>query len=673
MMILSKQSNKITFGILSLLSILFFPCSIHPVFGREAENISNENYNQESTDYWMSKVTCQFYEQPMNHFDPQNELLFYQRYCTYSKSGTATAFFDSTRPILFYTGNESPLEEYIPNTGFMWELSDEFDLIFVEHRMEGKSFFKGHHKDDDKGCGRYLSIHQALHDYARIISNVINPNHSRPIITVGGSYGGMLSAYMRFRYPSLVAGAISASGPIWGLQLTTKSEDASAIVISNAIRRTNDVCANNMQYAWPLLTYYGEQRNNHNLNILSKLFQTCQPIQSIRQFVSQIQSVFFNLAEANYPFASSYIPFALNMGKYKLPPWPLQHACQPILRKNYNIQVHGNLSQVNYTLTYPNTNLSLHVDWDTITPMSNAFADLEEDKLALNLFHGLKDAISVWYNVSHSKTCFDIPTSSFVKQDETVNRPMHAHRFSKYIFPSFMNTSTDNLRNDYRPKEIDRTLKHEQMLRHTLVDGEEDVEKKEGECIKSIKKNSVWNSLVCNNNMNLITTFQQGLGNDIFWPPTLPHRNVSNEEKINIRRKIYVENCMDPENKYGYSKSPQTYFDPNSIDMDMTYGGLRIESFTNVVFTNGLFDPWSAAGVILPKTVAMTKQLPGLTIQTIASSLISLQLEYGAHHLDLMFTHLNPPAGVQEARNIQRSNMKQWIQEWQDAQNLRTS
>ena len=173
----SNRYDRMTLSILSLISLLFVFCSIHPVFGRKVDVASkNENYNHESTAYWMSKVSCQFYEQPMNHFDPENEKTFNQRFCTYSQSGTTTSFFDSTRPILFYTGNESPLEEYIPNTGFMWELTDEFDLVFAEHRLEGQSFPKVHHNDDDKGCGRYLSIHQALHDYARLISNVINPN-----------------------------------------------------------------------------------------------------------------------------------------------------------------------------------------------------------------------------------------------------------------------------------------------------------------------------------------------------------------------------------------------------------------------------------------------------------------------------------------------------------------
>lgn len=64
----------------------------------------------------------------------------------------------------------------------------------------------------------YLTIEQALADYSTFLvylKNKWNLTDSNQVIAFGGSYGGILSAYMRFKYPNLVQGAIAASAPIY--------------------------------------------------------------------------------------------------------------------------------------------------------------------------------------------------------------------------------------------------------------------------------------------------------------------------------------------------------------------------------------------------------------------------------------------------------------------------
>ncbi|KAG8137053.1 hypothetical protein E2320_005591, partial [Naja naja] len=97
--------------------------------------------------------------------------------------------------------------------GFMWNVAEEFDaiLVFAEHRYYGDSLPFGNKSYTDAKHLNYLSSQQALADFAVLIQhlkNTIPGTENTPVIAIGGSYGGMLAAWFRMKYPHIVIGPL---------------------------------------------------------------------------------------------------------------------------------------------------------------------------------------------------------------------------------------------------------------------------------------------------------------------------------------------------------------------------------------------------------------------------------------------------------------------------------
>ena len=232
--------------------------------------------------------------QQLDHFG-SIEKTFDQRLCLYD------GFAKNVTRVLLYVGNESPVDEYVNNTGLMWEYAAKRPgtlLVWAEHRYEARS------TPDTKGlraCLSYCTVEQALADYAVVVQKLRSVYGNVPVVAIGGSYGGMLAAWFRLKYPASVQGAISASAPIWGLPLTRPPLNGGAIATARAFGKAGGAehCARNLRGAFPLMAEIGKTPNGRTF--LSERFRLCpgslgSDAEAGLRLAKAVQGVFFDVA-----------------------------------------------------------------------------------------------------------------------------------------------------------------------------------------------------------------------------------------------------------------------------------------------------------------------------------------------------------------------------------------
>lgn len=77
----------------------------------------------------------------------------------------------------------------------------------------------------------------------------------------------------------------------------------------------------------------------------------------------------------------------------------------------------------------------------------------------------------------------------------------------------------------------------------------------------------------------------------------------------------------------------------------VSFGGRRIAYASNIVFSNGGYDPWRYGGVPT----------------SLSRSLVAVFIPDGGHHVDLMSEHPEDTPTIKDARSIEKKEVKRWI------------
>ncbi|KAB1227358.1 Lysosomal Pro-X carboxypeptidase [Morella rubra] len=207
-----------------------------------------------------------FYDQTLDHFNyrPESYATFQQRYVVNSK---------------YWGGANSKL---------------------TRHRYYGKSIPFGSREEALRNASTrgYFNSAQAIADYAAIIIHVKEELHAKysPIIVIGGSYGGMLAAWFRLKYPHVALGALASSAPILYLDDITPQDGYYSIVTEN-FREASQACYQTIKKSWSKVDQVAAQPNG--LSILSQQFNTCKPQSKSSQLKDFLQSMYATAAQYN--------------------------------------------------------------------------------------------------------------------------------------------------------------------------------------------------------------------------------------------------------------------------------------------------------------------------------------------------------------------------------------
>lgn len=244
-------------------------------------------------------------EVPVDHFSFSTNHSFQLRYLVNS-----TYWKKNGGPIFFYTGNEGDIELFAQNTGFMWEIAPEFEalVVFAEHRYYGSSMPFGNKSFSAPQYLGYLTSYQALADYVDLITILKKTDgaSNNPVVAFGGSYGGMLAAYIRMKYPHIVIGSIAASAPL--LQFTGLTPcDAFSRILTSVYKLPNDSCASLIKKSWNVINSIAS--TDEGRSWISSQWKLCHSLgkNDVKPLKDWLVNVLTNLAMINYPYATSFL------------------------------------------------------------------------------------------------------------------------------------------------------------------------------------------------------------------------------------------------------------------------------------------------------------------------------------------------------------------------------
>ncbi|KAI5411556.1 uncharacterized protein LOC127086147 [Lathyrus oleraceus] len=278
---------------------LYFSGTTHSLFSPSSKSKTTAHPSATLTS--NEDVKTYFFKQTLDHFNhlPKSYTKFKQRYYVNFKYWGGA---NSSAPILAYLGAESEME--MPDEDFGTDNAASFKalLVYIEHRYYGKSVPFGSKEKAYKNANTlgYLNSEQALADYAAVLIYLKNSLHAQesPVIVMGASYGGMLAAWFRLKYPHVAVGALASSAPLLYFDNITP-QNAYYDVVTRDFKEASETCYKFIRNSWSEIDKVASQRNG--LSSLSQRFNTCYPLEQSDELKEFLRIIYIYSAQFDYP------------------------------------------------------------------------------------------------------------------------------------------------------------------------------------------------------------------------------------------------------------------------------------------------------------------------------------------------------------------------------------
>lgn len=184
-----------------------------------------------------------------------------------------------------------------------------------------------------KGNNQFLTVDNTLMDYVELIKalKVKYGAEGKAVIAFGGSYGGMLAAWMRMKHPHVIQGALASSAPIFYFKGADQrdgnpetrffdiiTEDFNQTMPGN---HTDGRCAHGIKEGFEMLMSF---KNITSVwSDVSNLFNLCENITTagdLDSLYEHISNAYAYMAMTDYPTAANFLN--------PMPAWPVNASCE---------------------------------------------------------------------------------------------------------------------------------------------------------------------------------------------------------------------------------------------------------------------------------------------------------------------------------------------------------